>query len=209
MVTKEETIMTEPRNEYRIKGRIVTERPGPTPDTTIVTIIIKNEYRDIFPEVRCKKDMLPAHKEHSVLEIEGYIANDPKKQDISKCIPRLYASHIRLASPILEKEFGVKGRFWEPCSSMFYVTGTIAKINEDTRSGSTYLRYLISTIIPGTDEKTLLRIDWKKIDRHPVFEIGDEICAVCKINTPQKKIGTEKRHFLNLDVFDMNKLVIE
>lgn len=200
--------MTKPRNDYKISGRIVTERPGPTADIVIVTIIIKNDYRDIFPEIYCEKDMLPEHKEHAYLEVEGYIVNIQDNKD-EKWIPKMYAKHIQLASTILEKEFGVKGRFRESSDRLFYVTGKIYSISEDTQNKPIYVRYVIETNIPDTDKKTYLHIDWKKLDRHPDFKIGDDICAVCRINTPKKMIGNEQRHFLNLDVFDMNKLVLE
>lgn len=200
--------MTKPRNDYKIRGRIVTERPGSTADTVILTIIIKNEDRDVFPEIYCKKDMLPEHKEHSYLEIEGYIVNVQKRNN-TKWIHKMYAERIRLASTILEEAFGVRGRFWEPSNCMFYVTGKISAISEDTRNNHTYVRYIIESPIPDTDQKTYLHIDWRKIDRHPKFNIGDEICAACKINTPKKMVGKEQRHFLNLDVFDMNKLILE
>lgn len=191
-----------PENYFKAKGRIVSIRDGHDADTAIVTLIIKNDYRDIFPEIRCKKSMIPKHKDHCVCEIEGYISSEPLGKSGHE-IPRLHATSIVLADTLLGKIFGVKGRFWEPENCFFYVSGKIKDIEEDDSKNGTYIRYHIETVIPGSTERTSLRVDWKKIDRHPEFKIGDNVCAACKINTPKKKIGSETRHFLNLDVFDM------
>lgn len=189
-------------NHFKAKGRIVSERKGYDEDTVIITLIIKNEYRDIYPEIRCKKSMIPEHKGHSVFEIEGYISCE-KLWKSGHEAPRLYATSIVLADTLLGKIFDVKGRFWEPENCYFYVSGEIEEIYEDNNRSGTYVRYFIKTIIPETREETSLRVDWKKIDRHPKFNVGDRVCVACKVNTPKKIIGSETRHFLNLDVFDM------
>lgn len=189
-------------NFFKAKGRIVSIRDGRDADTAIVTLIIKNDYRDVYPEIRCKKSMIPEHKAHGVFEIKGYISSEPSGRT-GREVPRLYATSIVLADTLLGKVFGAKGRFWEPESCYFYISGEIKEIKEDTNDSGTYIRYYIKTTVPATGEETSLRVDWKKIDRHPEFKVGDRVCAACKINTPKKKIGSETRHFLNLDVFDM------
>ena len=186
------------QNKFHVKGRIVSERPGKTENIVILTLIVK-DYTDIFPEIRCKKAMLDGIKNHTILDVSGYIMS-------IRGIPRLYATEVSQAMPLLEKTFGIKGRFWEPKSCYYYIIGIIEKIKEDDQGNHPYIRYFIRTEVPDAYNQTSIRIDWRKIDRHPEFSPGDKICAICKIHTPSKKIGTETRHFMNLDVFDMNKI---
>lgn len=194
--------MTKPRNDFALRGRVVSERNTLDPDIKIITLVVKNEYRDIFPEVYCKKELLPEIEEHAYLEIKGYAATG-KNTNGTKEVPRLYATNVRPAPKMLEEEFGVLGRFWMPAPAVLCVSGKILKVTEDANGKDTYMRYVIEANIPKSEKTTKLRLDWKKIDRHPIFNIGDEICAICRISTPKKRIGNEWRIFLDLNVLDM------
>ena len=199
-----ETIITS-RNEFRVSGRVVAMTE--TNDGLFrITVAGKNGTKDVYPEVYCTADMIPECKEHAALEVTGYIKNDGYIKDGEQTYyPRLYAKQITIASALLFEEFGVQGRFREVKPCMAYLSGQIEEIVVDeVKEDVVYYRYYIKTAAPNGD--TTVRIDWKKIDRHPELAVGDNVCAVCKISTPRKEIGTNIRNFLNLDVFDMDKM---
>lgn len=198
-------MIIENRNEIRIRGRVVTISDAHNGQKRI-TLIVKNEHRDVFPEVICAPEIIPECKEHAMLDIEGYVMNDGLVRDGEKTYyPRLYATSINVASTLLYEEFHIEGRFWSQKPCMAFISGEIDHIvSDEVKPGMEYMRYFIKTSSP--EGETLIRLDWKKIDRHPELHEGDFICAACKINTPRKEIGTNLKNFLNIDVFDMNKI---
>jgi len=187
------------RNEITTVGRIISERRLNDKDV-VVTLITKSPH-DVYPQFICKKSLLPLYKEHSYVEVTGYADSHYGTEASGKpLIQKMYATSVRMAETVLCKEFGVKGRFWEQKPCMLYVSGIIKEIMEDDN----YIRYILMTENPVTTEMVPIKIDWKKIDRHPEYGVGDKICAICKITTPKKRIGTEDRVFLNFNVFDMD-----
>ncbi len=189
------------KNSFTARGRIVTIND--TKDgLKRVTLMVKGE-RDVFPEICCKAELLPEFKEHAMIDVIGYVKSEYEKREEELIYrPRLMALSIAPAPTITEEAFGIKGRFWEPKPCIYLIEGTIVhRVVDVVPSGDTYIRYYVETDCEG--EKTVARLDWKQIDRHPELDIGDSVCAACNIHTPKKTLGNNTKHFLNLDVIDM------
>lgn len=189
--------MTE-KNRFTATGRVISIRQRGK--EKILTLIIKNKSQDIYPQIHCQNQPMDWIKDHEYVTVTGH-AESRISETTQASYPVLCADRIEKAIPEIEKEFHTGGRFVMPKQIYLYVSGIVQKIREDNG----YVRYTVETSSPdGTAEE--IRIDWKKIERHPDYPIGSHVCAVCAISTPQKQIGTEKRIFLNFNVFDMGIL---
>jgi len=187
------------RNEIKTIGRIASIKDY-TEGYSRITLAIKAR-EIIYPSFICKKELIPEHKKHAYVEVIGYA--DSMHKNNGQYVPRMKITDIKLAPTLLEKEFGVKGRFCEKEYCKLYISGKIKDVSEN----GDYVKYIVVTKNPETEEDVDVLLDWKKIERHPDFFYGDEVCAICKVVTPRKTIGTEERIFLNFHVFDMELMI--
>ena len=192
-------------NKVFVKGRVATI--SDVNGTVLFTVVSKNGNRTIFVKMSCKKSVMPQEirgRGHARVDVEGHIESYLTKKDGKRHITQHFvADKITLSKTLTDEIFGVKGKFFEEPKAQVYLKGTLLSIIEDPE----WYRYNID--ISNEVRHTTVRVSLKKIDRPVEVKVGDTICALCTISTPEKQFSDGTKQFMDILVSDLAKVNAE
>lgn len=191
-------------NKVFIKGRIATLRE--INGTPVFTIVSKNGSRTIFVRMSCAKSVMPEdlkNKRHARVNIEGHIESYRAKRNEEgkrRIVQHFVADKIEPSKTLTDEIFGVKGKFFEDPCIRVYLKGKLTGIIEEPE----WNRYNID--LSQGNLHTTVRVSQKKIDRPIEVGIGDIICALCVVNTPEKHFAEGTKRMEDILVSDLAKV---
>lgn len=191
-------------NKVFIKGRIVTFRE--VNGTPMFTVVSKNGNRIIFIKMSCAKSVMPENLKnarHARVNIEGHIESYRAKRNEEgkrRIVQHFVADKIEPSKTLTDEIFGVKGKFFEEPCIRVYLKGKLTGIVEEPE----WNRYNID--LSQGNLHTTVRVSQKKIDRPVEVNIGDTICALCVVNTPEKHFEEGIKRMEDILVSDLAKV---
>ncbi len=187
------------KNKLIINGVLseIYESPADRKHSHILVFI--KDKQDIMLLMTCDRDIIPANALKKHIYIEGYIKgtyttiNDQKIYKQTLCVTK-----INIATTALEDIYDIKGRFFRPMNYSLYIAGEL----KHERTDGNWKRYVVETT-EKNGEKTRINLSWRMLDKHPVFSLGDNVCAICTISTPERFVGGKKKRYTDLGIYDM------
>lgn len=196
--------MEKTRNEIVVRGRIIKETTTKN-GTTIITVVTKSGSLDVFLRFVCKNVEVPAHTKRAHVVVTGHAIGYLHRNSEGKTEYEQYlvADDVQLENTMLQDAFGVQGKFFPTPSVSYYITGKLVAIFED---GDWY-RYVVEMDSQdGSNRRSRVRMNMKKLDRHPELEKGDIVCAIATISSPKKVIDGKTRYFEDVIISDLAKV---
>lgn len=193
--------MRNQRNFFKFYGKIISIRSDKNDGkSAYITLRVVNGTTSSFLEIRCLKEIIPPHRTHSYVEIEGYVSgNCIKINDKYIYNHRLNGVKITVSKSLIEEEFGVEGFYREPKNSYWFLTGIIKDVLLDEKND--FQRYITEITLPDQSSSQVV-ISWRCNSANPCFKIDDAVCAVCTPAVSDKR-NRNQQLYLNFNVFDM------
>ena len=184
-------------NVVIVRGRIVRERTSGSRE--LFTVCSHMNKRDTFIHFECEKGMIPKHHPHALMCIEGHISSKRVKRN-DRIVTQQYfvADKVELEKTMTEKYFGVKGKFFENhCADVFLNGIVVSSYEEDG-----WCRYTVNV---GKDNKRdiTVKLNAKKQERQQEINVGDRVCACCKVISSQKELGEKVINMESVMVDDL------
>ncbi len=192
-------------NRVEISGRVVKIADSSVKGyaKTITLYIPKkntkqDEERDdnsgIYPKVYCPDGVIDkgVADDHGMIHVEGYV--EAYKVD-GHAQQRLVAISVTKEKTVVEKEFGIKGTYFEKPYTRIYLSGEV--VNVPKKAKNNWLFVDIAT------DRGVIRTNISKPNRTKI-EIGDTAYVCGGMYTVNKKIKDGKdRHFENIIIDDI------
>lgn len=187
--------------EFECSGRIISAVKLKNSESSIVTIVTKNNKEIIYVKARYKGDLsnIPSHGR---VRVKGHIELIRKKVEGTDkkytYTMGFFAKSIELEKTLVETEFGdsVKGKFFTSPFFRAVIKAPIVKVTEDNE----WIRYLVNI---GNGLSKSIWLNMHKLDRQPVAHEKDTICAVCGMVHQVKTFDNKKVLFENLIISDL------
>ncbi len=185
------------RNEIIARGRVVnmTDRNENQKLLTVFSMSGKPVYIRFF----CDSNLVKTLKPHSRVEIKGHAVTSRIKNGKKNIVSQNFiADEISPEVTMTEKHFGIKGKFFEPLTVKVLISGVVSKVVDE----ETWIRFSVDTA-DSDEEKNIIPLNMKKVDRQPNIEEGDKVYVVCGLSSPKKNIDGNVLSFEDLIVLDI------
>ena len=192
-------------NKVEISGRVVKIADSSVNGyTKTITLYIpkKNAKQDdgrddnsgIYPKVYCPEGVIDENvaDDHGMIHVEGYVESYKMEGHSQQ---RLVATSVTREKTAVEKEFGVKGTYYEKPYTRIYLSGTVAGVPKNVKNNWMFVD--IST------DNGIIRTNISKPNRTKI-NVGDTVYVCGGLYTVNKKVKDGKnRHFENIIIDDI------
>lgn len=163
-----------------------------------ITGYVKNG-TDVFPRIYCPKEVYKEFKKHSRIKVIGHISSRVVRENGKfKRTQQIVADSLELEQTLTEDYFGIKGKFFKDFTVSILLKGKLKSINRASGWSK-----LVLNIPTKTNPNNTVIVNMKDIDRPIQYSVGDTICAVCGLSTPQKVINEKNVIYEDIVVSDL------